>query len=386
MELQTEQNSLYGINPIFNMNKIKFDILNQWDLLKGYSKVNVFINLDNVIKTILSMNINNLIHAAINALDEGEEYLKTISLGLVSNIINLGQHYRLWLAKNRVDSNIFLFWGYPIPDKYRNQRYIESYRKSYAHRFDNAMNVGYVVRCLADAEKFLRTCIQYINEVYLITAGELEPSLIPLVISEKLHTHDKKDLNLLVSNDIYDYTYINYGFTILSPSYRKGSEPKMVTKENGMEVLKKKFHTKRVFHAPVGFLEYINAIIGSEERNIQKMMGVGFSHAVQGIDLSIEHGIVTKDTKDVEMLAETVVEEFQDQFKDNYHCTNLQYQLRDLEPLDLHKIESQIVDKYDEATLNQINEEYFKPFPIEIVLPKSVQVLYGNGGSIFDRT
>lgn len=385
MELEYEQNSLFGINPIFNMHKIKFDILNRWDLLKGYSKANVFINLDNVIKLMLSMNTNNLIHAAINTLEIGEDYLKTISLGLVSNIINLGQHYRLWLAKHGVDSNIVLFWGYP-PNKYKNDSYISNYRKSYIQRFNNRMNYGYILTSIEKAVEFLSTCIQYVNEVYLIHSGELEPSLMPLLISEKFQSEQKHELNLLVSTDIYDYAYVNYGFTVLVPSIRKSSEPKLVTKETCMDILKKRYHTQKVFNIPADYIEYINAVIGNEERNIQKMLGVGFSTALKGICLGIEYGVIREDTKDIDMLAESIAEDFQEQFKLNYHCTSLMYQKKDVEALDLHKITSQIVDRYDEITLTQMNEEYFKQFPIEIVNPKSAQILYGGSHSIFEKS
>lgn len=379
--------ALFGIEPIFNMHKIRFDTLNSWNLLRGYSTANIYINLDNVIKIILNERTNNAIHAAINALDDGEKYLKDLSLGLISNIINLGQHYRLWLAKNGVDSRVVLFWGYPLPDQYKNSSYIPAYRMSYRNQFTNTLKVKFVVDALNDATTFLKTCIQYVNEVYLISAGEVEPSIVPYVIQENGFSQEGT-LNLLVSNDIYDYAYVNYGFTVLSPSSGRKSEPKLLTKETLMDVLKRKYKIQRVFYVPEILMEYINAILGSELRNIQRIDRMTFSKLVQGIDVGLAGGHFTDTTKDVHMLAECIAEEFRDIFIANYLSTNIRYQVDALEPLDVHRIMSQIVDKYDETTLNNMNERYFKRFPIDIVNPKSTQVLYKSafGRSIFDKS
>lgn len=377
--------ALFGIEPIFNMYKIRFDVLNQWNLLTGHSRANVYINLDNVIKIVLNERINNAIHAAINALDEGESYLKELSLGLISNIINLGQHYRLWLAKNGVDSKIVLFWGYPLPEQYKNAQYILNYRRSYMNQFDNPLKVNFIVDALNDAVNFLHTCIQYVNEVYLVSAGEVEPSVIPQIIKEYGFVQDGA-LNLLVSNDIYDYSYVNYGFTVLSPSSGKQSEPKLLTSDTLMDVLKRKYRIKRVFDIPNTYMEYINAILGSELRNIKRIDNMTFWKMVQAISIGMAAGLLTKTTKDIHMLEDFIAEKYKDEFHGNYLSTNIKYQMDALEPLEIHNVVSQIVDKYDENTLNNMNEKYFKKYPIELVNPKSVQVLYGNSRSIFDKS
>ena len=66
---------------------------------------------------------------------------------------------------------------------------------------------------------------------------------------------------------------------------------------------------------------------------------------------------------------------YADVFSRNYRCTNLEYQLQDVEPVELHKIKSFLVDNFDDNTLEAMNEKYFKRFPIDIIRPKTQQVL-----------
>ena len=79
------------IDPIFNMFKIKFDMLDSWSALKGIKKARIFINLENVLKVLYSPRLNEFILTNGNTVD--------VKRCLVSNIINLAQHYRLYCAK-----------------------------------------------------------------------------------------------------------------------------------------------------------------------------------------------------------------------------------------------------------------------------------------------
>ena len=111
------------IDPLFNLHKIKFDILDKWNLVdQKTQRVNVYINLDNVFKVIMTARTNNFIQAA-SSVSGYEEFMNHVAKTLVSNIINLGQHYRLWLAKKSIESRIILFWNYPLPERVRNTKW-----------------------------------------------------------------------------------------------------------------------------------------------------------------------------------------------------------------------------------------------------------------------
>lgn len=364
------------IDPIFNLHKVKFDILDKWGLVdKKTERAIVYINLDNVFKLILTPRTNNFIQAAASV-HGYEDYMKLFTRSIVSNIINLGQHYRLWLTKQSIDSRIILYWNYPISETYRNNNYIPVYRSDYNDKHSTSMETSHILTAMKDAVDFCRSCIQYINEVYIVSSGEIEASMIPYILNENIY---KKDgvltKSFIVSNSSYEYPYVNYGFRIISPSIKKKS-PYFITKDNAIEVLKEKSRVSSTLSTSTSFLEFINAILGDHDRNIPSISGVGIVTVIKMIETAISNGLITEDTKDINMLKTIIKADYRDILEYNYYCTSYEYQYKDLEPLDIHRITSQLVDNYDERTLNEMNERYFKLCPIDIIKPKSEQVLY----------
>ena len=363
------------IDPIFNMHKVKFDIMDRWRFIdKSVSRVVVYINLENVFRILMTPRTNNFLQAAASVSDE-DDYMKQFSLSLVSNIINLGQHYRLWLTKQGLDSRIILYWNYPIPAEYKNRKYIPTYRATHSERYGSNMEMASLLESLEKAYNFLKTCIQYINEVYLVDAGEIESSVIPLLLDKKVYQADgTSTLNILVSNNQYEYSYVNYGFKIISPSIKK-KVPLLITDKNVIEVMKNKAGVSSVLTAPSSFLEFINAILGDSDRNIPKLTGVGIVTILKMINESIMKGKLAEHTKDVDMLTSVLKTNYAEVFSRNYRCTNLEYQLQDIEPIEFHKIKGFLIDNFDDNTLEAMNEKYFKKFPIDIIRPKTQQVL-----------
>lgn len=364
------------IDPIFNLHKIKFDIMDKWNLVDNKTtRANVYINLDNVFKLIMTPRVNNFIQAS-SSVGDYDEFMNKVSRSLVSNIINLGQHYRLWLAKKSIESRIILFWNYPVPDNFRNSKYVPTYRTTYRDKHNTSMETSHIVEAMKIAEKFCKECINYINEVYLITPGEIEASMIPYILDKEVYSKDGTvTKNIMVSNSTYDYCYVNYGFTIVCPSIRKKT-PYIINKQNVIEVIKQRSKLSSVVSMDSNFLEFMISIIGDSDRSLPSITGVGIITIIKIICTALEKGLITNDTKDVEMLSTILKPEYREIFTRNYHCINFEYQMKDVEPLDIHKITSQLVDNYDETTLNEMNEKYFKLCPIDIIRPKSEQVLY----------
>lgn len=376
------------IDPIFNLHKIKFELLDKWSLVdKKTDRVNIYINLDNVFKLIITPRTNNFIQAAASVRGY-DDYMRLVSRSLASNIINLGQHYRLWLAKHSIDSRIILYWNYPTPEKFRNNNYVPTYRLDYIGKHSVGMETSHILSALKDAVDFCKDCIQYVNEVYLVSAGEIESSLVPYILNENVYKNDGVSTkNFIISNSPYEYPYVNYGFQLLAPSIKKKA-PYRVTKENAIAVLKDRARTSTQLSVNSTFLEFINAILGDHDRNIPSLSGVGIVSILKIINQAIDQGIIGESTKDIDMLKMVMKEDYRDLLESNYRCTNIEYQYKDVEPLDVHKIISQLVDNYDERTLMDMNEKYFKLCPIEIIRPKSEQVLYDRNpyeSSIFAK-
>ena len=374
------------VDPLFNLHKIKFEMLDKWGLVnKQTTNAVVYINLDNVFKIIMTPRVNNFVQASASV--EGyEECTRRYSRDIVSNIINLGQHYRLWFAKQGIDCKVILYWNYPISEKYRNSKYLATYRAEYNKKYSMNMENSHFLSILNEAVKFCKECINYINEVYLISIPEIDASMIPFILDKEIYKDQENVKKFIVSNSICEFPYVNYGFTILSPSIRK-KQPYFVNKTNVIEVIKSRYKVNSLLTVDSNFLEFMNAILGEHDRGIPSLTGVGIVSIMKLIHRAIDNGIITENTKDVSMLSTIIKEDFRDIFIRNYQCTSLECQMNDIEPLDVHRIVSLLVDNYDENTLREMNEKYFKLCPIEIIRPKSEQVLYDNSSnkSIFDR-
>ena len=365
------------IDPIFNLHKIKFDYLDKWGLVNpSITRANVYINLDNVFKMLINPRVNNFIQASASVDSDTDGYFKQVSRNIVANTINLGQHYRLWLAKHSMESRIVLFWNNPMDSNYINANYIPTYRRDYQDRYHPSMENAHIVSAIKDAMEFCKSCIQYVNEVYLVTSDTIEGSLIPYLLEQEVYQKDGiKTRNILISSSSYDFSYTDYGFVVLVPPMRK-KDPYFVTSQNVMEVLKNRAKVSSVISAPSNFVEFLIALLGDHDRNIPSISGVGIVTILKILTQAISEGFITEDTKDIQMLSDILKSDYKEIFQRNYHCTNLEYQYKDLTPLDIHKVVSQLVDNYDEATLNEMNEKYFKLSPIELIRPKSEQVLY----------
>jgi len=336
----------------------------------------------------MTSRVSNFVQAAASV-NEFDDYMNKFSLSLVSNIINLGQHYRLWLTKQNIDSRIILFWNYPIPEEYKNKIYIPTYRTTHNDRYrKNNIEVSCILERLEEAYKFIKDSIKYVNEVYLINPLGVEASVIPLLLDREVYQKDGFNYtNILVSNNTYELIYANYGFKIICPSIKK-KVPSLITDKNVIEVLKDRNKISSVLSVSPNFIEFIISLLGDSDRSIPKISGVGLAAILKMINTAIDLGKITENTRDIDMLKSVLREDYVDIFQRNYHSTNLELQLRDIEPVEIHKILGCLEDNYDDNTLMAMNEEYFKQFPIEIIKPRTQQVLYDNQSpykSIFSK-
>src|SRR5574344_189362 len=96
-----------SIDPIFNSYKVKFNIMNELFESNNIKfstnkKVNVFINLDSLIRTLTS---ENILRYLVNS--NNENYLFQ-TRNFISNIFNLAAHYRRYFSARHIYSDIYL--------------------------------------------------------------------------------------------------------------------------------------------------------------------------------------------------------------------------------------------------------------------------------------
>lgn len=346
---------------------------------QSVDRINFYINLENVFKVIMNPRVDSFMKASCQDRNESK-------LNLVSNIINLGQHYRLYAAKYGKESRIILFWNYP-KSEYKNEKYIDGYRSYYNHKmFQNMSSCDFLSRLLEESYSFLTIVMKYINQVYLISGGSIESSVIPLLVHENVYAEDGiSTQNIIITNEKYDYQYHLKGFTILEPNKEN---PILVKPEDDViELLKKQAGIKNKKSIPTNLIPFTICLLGNKYRNIPKLAGVGLGTIINMINVAIDRIIITENSTDVNLLKEIITINHREQFVKNYLCTNLDYQMKEITPLEINLITRQLEDKFDDNTVKQMNERYFKKFPLMIIKSRSEQVYNDNypRKSIFDK-
>lgn len=362
------------IDPIFNMYKTKFVIMDQLHVLDHTkNKVRIFINLEMILKTLMTPKNNNQLYAYGDPND--------VRLNIISNLVNMGQHYRLYCTKYRKKCEVYLYCNYPH-DRFKNSDFIVGYKSYYVNKILKNDNCEYITTALREAFKFLDVLGKYIDGVHIITDSSIESSVIPYIIKTKSDDNPDDVQDIIVSNTKYDLQYVNHGCTILYPS---GDESKCITQDNVLDILKDICKVKTDIHVPPSFIPFIISMIGDRYKSIPKMAGVGLSNVLKTIKIGMDRKLITGSTTNIDMLANIIRDQHKDAFIDSYKCVDIVMQYNRLSELDIHRILSQIEDKFDENTLKTINERYFQMHPLMLINPRSEQILNGeyNGKSIF---
>jgi hypothetical protein len=351
------------IDPIFNMYKVKFTKLDELGLIDfTKKKLRIFISLEDVLKTLVTEKNSNYLHAAGMI---GSD----INISLISNIINLGQHYRLYCAKHNKDAEVYLYCNYPH-DYYKNGDIVNTYRAHYVERVLKNTNAQFLLDRIRNSFDFLEKFVKYINGVYIIKERNIESSLIPYIIMQ--NNQDESYQNIIVSKGRYDYQYVNHGCTILVP---KGPDSYVITKDNVMTKLKESCDVKTTINVPTTFIPFIVSLLGDNYRSIPKIHGIGLASLLKIIETGVGKRLITTNTTNLDMLSEILDPPFRELFKNNYLVTDIILQYLKLSDSEKFNILNQIEDRYDENSLRYLNDKYFMNHPLMIVNTRSEQIV-----------
>jgi len=342
---------------IFNLFKIRFKLLDelltkQCKELTPNSTINMFINFEPILKKLVSANI--------------EEYLKVKkeerAIELMSNILNLTSHYRSFFSKNKLYSKIYIYFSYPIlKNTYKNRMINVNYRKYYEDKYANNPKTFVLFQTLSTIIPLLSVITEYIEGVYLIKSNNIESSLVPYVLT---NGYKDNSLNLILSNDKYEYQYVNNNFYILNP---KKQDSYIVSKENVIETIK--FEDKIVNNIDIdsNLYPFIKSILGDKYRNIEKIKNLGLLTIIKTLDKAIKKGIINNNTNSINILSNIIKEEFRNQLLINYYTTSLDIQFKALTIKDIYTITEQVIDRFDNLSLKNLNDKYFTQYPIQLL-------------------
>jgi hypothetical protein len=341
------------MDALFNMFKVKFSKLDE--LMTKHcteitpdSKINLFINLEPILKKLVAANI--------------DDYLKVRSeektFEMISNIINLAAHYRLFFTKNKLYSKVYLYMNHPFKTDYKNRNINPDYRKYFEHRYTKNTKTTVLGNTLSQVLPFTKIILDYVDGVYLIEAESIESSLVPHIITNESKSNE---INFVLSNDKYDYQYANKGFHIIRP---KKEESYIINQSNLIQMIKTEEKIVNDIEVESHFYPFILSLLGDKYRNIDKIKRIGLASLLKTIKGAIDNDIISKDVHNINILANIIKDEYRGFLLANYYCVDIDTQFQMLNIKDLYSITSQVNDKFDNVALKKINDQYFKLHPI----------------------
>ena len=343
---------------IFNAYKIRYAILNQ-ELLpirasRNIRTINIFINVDDFF---------HKLHRPITD-REFQTTGKNVSKQVVSNIINLAAHYKHWAVKEHLSPTIYL--TYTTSKVFRNSMKISNYRNHYSKITDmNNPEFFYINSAMNDSFSILQIITKYIPRVYAIDSNYVEPSLLPLYLSEVTPT----DYNLLISRDEYDLQYTHLDkWGVIIPKAEFSSL--IVSGTLWKHLQEKEKINDNFYYHPETFL-WAKAIVGDKYRSIPKLTRTSWKTVIKYLEecSSNDNNSIEILELQLKRLADYISKKkIEDtDFNSNLFCTSIKHQFDSLLEVDKIMIRQQITDMEDVRSLQQANTTIFKEFPLNLV-------------------
>lgn len=356
----SDDNPLYD-NPFevaFSGMKIRYvtyaSMIRSAKFLKPADKVSVFINIETLLNSLSSIkDIGNLVLK--------EQFFPVI---MESGIINLTAHYKRFFRKFNLDVKVFLYYTDLSRESYKNNQYEHYYRSYYQNKFMENPNY-YLIgeRMVKDIVPMVSKILEFIPDVYFIKTESMDSSLVPYVVSKMFP--DRK--NFIITGDNYDTQYMNYPNFFVSIIRRTGTGNlairsldkiiPMIFRDNMAVVNNVDIFYNKMFYS------MCLAVTGDHRRSIKSIRGVGPKTLSNKIKKAIDNGDLTRDCTSIDVCC-TVLDRDNDLLAQNCRCINLDSQYADLTDSDFFAIKNQIVDRYDQNSLEELNTTRYQYFPL----------------------
>lgn len=334
---------------------MKYNLLNDSFLparaSRGVKSVNIYINIDDFFHKLHKPFISN----------EFELTGQNVYKEMVSNFINLIGHYKNWAVKENLTPAIYLI--YTTSRTFKNTVRIRSYRDHYLKITEMTNEDFFHVNSIVmQSIRLLPAIVKYIPHAYVIDSKYLEPSMIPMLLSDMYQA----DWNLLVTRDEFDYQYLAFdNWSIISP---RGMESLFMSKNNLWDVVSKSARLEEpVYFDPAIYLP-LKAIIGDKYRGIPRLARIGWKTAIKWMgDVANKAG---DDIYEIQMakLSQLIEKRKVEgtSFRTNFYCTSVREQADAIMDIDRSLVVQQIQDFRDDKSLAQANIEIFKEYPLNL--------------------
>ena len=341
----------------FNLFKVKYVKL--LDLFRADTSinialkdtVNVFINLEPIYTKMCNPTVNDYLKV------KG----KTAHIEFIACVINLAAHYKWFFTKNKIKSRIYLYFPSLSLSQHKNRVFNKEYRRVFEYKFTEDVGNHLLYKMITSTIPFIETIMEYIQGVYYLDSNNIENSLIPEIINK---ANNDNAINFIVSNSLYDWQYVNKGFHIIIP---KRDDSVVVSKHTAMELLYDLNNIEGSFSLAPKIFPFLISIVGSKNRNIYNVKGVGMKTAIKLLQSAVDNKLITNEITNIHLLLEVIKPGWRDLILTNYYCTDIDSQYNQLKSKDIYDITSQIRDRFDNVSLKKINDKYFTHHPIQLM-------------------
>lgn len=345
--------------PILNEHKIRYTIMQKFveEHFKEGSKLNIYINLDSIFKKLYRPAITE----GIDDMNEREK------MELTSAVINLVSHYRhFFWNRYQVPTRFYFYFMNQAP--YINQQFHPGYMKNTVDKKrTNHPDYGGVNRTILLNMKYISMISIFIQDCYCIPNNGIEPALIPYHIMQK--DKDNTDIcHLILTKDEFDYQLLNAAKNTLVLRM-KYTDSYMITKETiyHERLSKVKYRPETSFNPKLYSL--LLAFSGVKSREVKAIKGYGMVNVMKKLDKAFRSGLLpNKYMTDMLTLCDAIdCAEIFGEVKDRFTAIDLKTNYKMLSSGALEGIELCLLDRYDNSSIMELNDKYFRNNPLELI-------------------
>lgn len=345
--------------PLINMHKIKYEILN--DLVRKNLKhgrhLNIYINLDTIFKHFFSEkvmgDINNM---------KGFEPME-----MSGALINMIAHYRdfFWRYWN-IPTSFYLYLANRKP--VINDQFYDGYMKDFIKkRKVKHPEFGPLNEVINDNMKLANIISLYVKDAYCLPGNGLEPTLGPYHIMNKVR--DNIDIcHLILTKDENDFQLLNAAENahVLRLKYDKSY---MINRDTIYMERFKKIKYRPEEHISSELYPVLLAFSGLKSRSIDPIKGYGFVKVMKKLDQAIQEGMLPNSyISDMMTLCHVLdVPELYPEISNRFKAIDLKTGYQMLGTGAIETIESMLIDRYDNASIMGLNDEYYRNNPLRLI-------------------
>lgn len=327
------------------------DTILYMNFLNRGDKVNVFINLETAIDQLTK--IQDL---------ESKIYIKqNFDTIIISNILNLAGHYKKFFASSGLDVKVYLYCTdfSSIPSEFNVSKYNSDYRDYFLNKYNRNPKFALLTDSLIkNVIPDVKTYCDFIPNVYLISAKNIESSCVPMIISEC----DKSRKNLIITSDVYESQYSFLDNFLVHHITRINNKKALIFRYPDFisYIMRKKTEIENVNYPSYVFLL---STMDDRKRSIYGIDNLGPIGMYK--IMTMREDIWT--IKQPEIMSGVLEDEgynVGDDFTNNFYSINIKNQYDELTVGEKSSITNQIVDRIDINSLVSINRTKFYDFPI----------------------